>query len=163
MFMKSHRYIKLKAFTLSEMIVVLVITMIVVGLAFSILNLIQQQMKGIDQNYEQGTEVNLLRQALWIDFNTYAEVKYDSKVAVLTCENEIRRVQYAMEEAGVIRNLDTLSIAIADKKCYFEGNEVIAGTIDAIRIVTTKEEGSKVIFVYKKNAAATYVKQWDLK
>ncbi|MEM9650388.1 MAG: prepilin-type N-terminal cleavage/methylation domain-containing protein, partial [Bacteroidota bacterium] len=59
---------KLRAFTLSEMLVVLLLTVIVVGLAFSVLNLVQRQMSGIESNYARNTAFDQLKQSLWVDF-----------------------------------------------------------------------------------------------
>ncbi|WP_047415850.1 hypothetical protein [Cellulophaga sp. Hel_I_12] len=156
--MKLNSLKRIKAFTLSEMIVVLVITIIVIGLAFSVLNLVQKQMSGIQQNYEQGTEVNLLRQALWVDFRSYSTINYNAKSDILSFENEVGVMEYQFDETTVIRDLDTLKITITDKMFYFDGNEVSVGEIDAIKILTKKEEGAKVIFVYKNNTAQTYLK-----
>jgi len=58
---------KIKAFTLNEMLVVLLITAIVVGMSFAVLSLVQQQMHGIDGNYKKNTAFNLLKQSLWFD------------------------------------------------------------------------------------------------
>ncbi len=158
MSIKMNNVRKLKAFTLSEMIVTLIVTIIVVGLAFSILNLVQKQMSGIEENFEQDTTYNLLRQSLWLDFRTYNDISYNAKNVSLTCENEVTSVTYVLEESFVIRNLDTLNTSIVDKIFYFDGNEVTSGPIDAIRLISKKEEGSHVIFVYKNNAAETYFK-----
>lgn len=155
--MKLSSFNKIKAFTLSEMIVVLVITLIVIGLAFSVLNLVQKQMNGINQNYEKSTELNLLRQAFWIDFNTYSKVTYDAENDILRCENEVGGLQYQFNEDVIIRDKDTLKIVITEKKFYFDGNEVSSGEIDALKITSAKKEGAKVIFVYKNNTAETYI------
>ena len=149
---------RLKAFTLSEMIVTLLVTIIVVGLAFSILNLVQKQMSGIEDNFEQDTATNLLRQSLWLDFRTSNVISYNAKNASLTCENEETSVRYLLEDTFIIRNLDTLKTSIVERIFYFDGSEVTSGPIDAIRFTTKKEEGSQVIFVYKNNAAETYFK-----
>ena len=139
------------------MIVVLVITVIVIGLAFSVLNLVQKQITGIGENFGQRTEVNLLRQAFWIDFNKYSEVTYDAQNDVIRCKNEVGGIQYQFNDNTIIREVDTLRISISDKTFYFDGNEVFSGEIDAIRIISAKEEGAKVIFVYKNNTAETYI------
>ena len=55
-----QRIRKISAFTLNEMLVVLLVTTIVVSMGFAVLQLVQQQMGGIDRNYERNTELNLL-------------------------------------------------------------------------------------------------------
>ena len=60
---------KIKAFTLSEMVVVTILTSIIVGIAFSVLSLVQRHMYSIKQNFNNNTELSKLEQALWIDFD----------------------------------------------------------------------------------------------
>ena len=73
--MKSNK--KIMAFTLSEMIVVLILTSIVIGLAFSVLNLVQKQMSAIQDNYNKSLELNKLETALWLDFNRYSDIRFN--------------------------------------------------------------------------------------
>jgi len=149
---------KLKAFTLSEMMVVLVITVIVVGLAFSVLSLVQKQMGNIAKNYEEKTATNLLRQALWIDFNTYHYVSFNKATNTLRCENELGNMDYVFNGDMLIRNTDTLDISITAKKMYFNGVEQSSGQVDGLLLLTAEEETPRSVFVYKNNAANTYIK-----
>ncbi len=153
----SKNKTKIKAFTLSEMMVVLVITVIVVGLAFSVLRLVQKQMGAIGSNYENTTELNLLRQALWIDFNTYPYLYYDSATKVLRCENELDFKEYRFEQEAIVRERDTFNLKIKVSTLYFDGKEVATGAIDALELTTAKEVGEKVIFVHQTNVADEYM------
>ena len=47
---------KIKAFTLSEIIVVMLLTIIVIGLAFSVLTLIKKQMLLMENNFSKKTK-----------------------------------------------------------------------------------------------------------
>ena len=69
---------KIKAFTLSEMLVVLLLTAIVVGIAFSILSLVQRQMGGIQNTLEDGSRFRQLKQQAAIDINTFQKFKLNS-------------------------------------------------------------------------------------
>ncbi|MDL5514848.1 prepilin-type N-terminal cleavage/methylation domain-containing protein [Arenibacter sp. M-2] len=148
---------KLKAFTLSEMIVVLLITTIVVGMAFSVLQLVQRQMKGIQGNFEKSTELNLLRQSLWIDFNTHDQVFYDSMLKQLIFVNEMERLHYEIGESAIIKGRDTFQVKWHRQKFYFENKERLFGEIDAIDFELDQEYGHRKLFVYKNNAATTYL------
>lgn len=139
------------------MIVVLMITIIVVGLAFAVLNLVQKQMSGIAQNYEKNTEINLLRQALWIDFQTYSHISYNDKLNILHCENEMRSMTYVFEEELILRETDTFQIKLGNKSFFYDGLQKTSGVIDAIELLTLKEEGDKSIFVSHENAASKYM------
>jgi len=78
--MKSE-FKKIEAFTLSEMIVALAITTIVVGMSYAV---------GIEENYEKNTKLHLLKQSLWFDFNTGDKVFYNSEKRELSIENELK-------------------------------------------------------------------------
>ncbi|MEX0313717.1 MAG: type II secretion system protein J [Allomuricauda sp.] len=151
-------YKKVKAFTLSEMLVVLLLTIIVVGLAFSILGLVQKQMFGIQENYEHKTAGNLLRQSMWVDFNLHSQVFFDQKTGSIELNNEMESRYYRFYDGYITRDLDTFYTDFKPGKLYFEGNEVFDGTIDALELLTDgEEENSKRIFVYKKNTAADFM------
>ncbi|MGX1931299.1 PulJ/GspJ family protein [Flagellimonas sp. 2504JD4-2] len=151
-------YKKVQAFTLSEMLVVLLLTIIVVGLAFSILGLVQKQMFGIQENYEHKTTGNLFRQALWVDFNSHSQIVFSQKTGAIQLSNEMGGRNYSFYEGYVTRDLDTFYTDFKLGKLYFEGDEVLDGPIDALELSTGEEvENSKRIFVYKKNTAADFM------
>lgn len=151
--------LKIKAFTLNEMIVVLLITTLVVGMAFAVLQLVQNQMHDIQNNYERNTELNRLRQALWIDFNSYEEIYYDEQNSVLELRNEIASRSYSFQKSQIIREHDTFSIELQNQRFYFKNIEQLGGKVDAIHLTTTSKLGGQQLFVYKKNSAHTYMNQ----
>ncbi len=148
---------KIQGFTLSEMMVVLVITVIVVGLAFSVLQLVQKQMGAIGTNYQNTSELNLLRQALWIDFNTYPYLYYDENTQVLRCENGLDFKEYTFTKEWVLREKDTFDLPLKTPLLFVDGKEVSGGSIDALRLSTSKELGNKQLFVHQKNAVDEYM------
>ncbi|PCJ94997.1 MAG: hypothetical protein COA50_11565 [Flavobacteriaceae bacterium] len=148
---------KIKAFTLNEMLVVLLMTTIVVGMAFAVLNLVQQQMHGIESNYERNTSHDLLRQSLWIDFNQFDGIWYDAKEEELLFVNELKEVKYKLYDDMVVKDLDTFFIAWKKRNFYFKANTQSSGEVDALDFVTSKENGTRRMFVFKRNAATTYM------
>lgn len=150
---------KIQAFTLSEMIVVLLITTMVVGMAFSVLQLVQNQMNGIAGNYERNTEFDLLRRSLWIDFNRYDRIYYSEKSRELQFVNEVNSQTYRFEEDFITKDIDTFRLQWETKRFLFENRESPLGEIDAIHFQTTKAFGNRSLFVYKNNSATTYMNQ----
>ncbi len=150
---------KVKAFTLNEMIVVLLITVIVVGMAFSVLNLVQKQMNTIKGIYDVKLETNKLRQSLWVDFNRYSYVFYNQKEERLYLSNELETKYYEITQNTLVNQKDTFYIQLQSKTFYFNNQEKTEGEVDAIELRTSKEAGNQQIFVYKQNAAATYINQ----
>jgi Tfp pilus assembly protein FimT len=55
---------KLKSFTLSELLIVMIITAIVVGMAFSVLRLVQKQIHTIQTNFDKSSTLALFEQRL---------------------------------------------------------------------------------------------------
>lgn len=149
---------KLSAFTLSEMLVVLLVTLIVAGLAFSVLELVQKQMIGIQENYEIKTTENRLQQALWRDFNAYSHSTYSSVTKQLSLTNELTHTSYSFYKGYMVRDKDTFYTPLTLHKLYFRGNEVKEGRVDAIALTTSAENGSSNSFVYKINTASDFMK-----
>ncbi|MEM8507834.1 MAG: prepilin-type N-terminal cleavage/methylation domain-containing protein [Bacteroidota bacterium] len=148
---------KIPGFTLSEMVVVLLLTTLVVGMAFSVLQLVQRQMQGIATNYEQHSEVNLLRQSLWIDFNQSQNIWYDAQGAELACVNQLREVRYAFHSDYITKGQDTFRIKVISKSSFFTGEPRPGGEIDAIDLLLSPESGGQSLFVYKQNAATAFL------
>lgn len=150
---------KIKAFTLNEMLVVLLITSIVIGMGFAVLRLVQQQMYGISGIYGRNTELNLLRQSLWIDFNQYDGIWYDELNDELLFANELKEVKYQWHKDFVIKVQDTFFFKTSEKTHFFNGEPKESGEIDALDFSTTQEDGGHRIVVYKKNSATSYINQ----
>jgi len=154
--MKGAR-LKLRSFTLSEMLVVLLLTVIVVGLAFSVLNLIQGQMNSAKKTFEDSSSWNRLRQGLWRDARTYPTIIFDAKTQQLTFENGYERLQYRFTADYVIRNKDTFAIELAEKQFFLDAREVSSGRLNAMQFSSKPSEGGKRIFVYQDNTVDFYM------
>ncbi|MCK0160126.1 hypothetical protein [Allomuricauda sp. F6463D] len=147
---------KIKAFTLHEMLVVLLITVLVVGMAYSVLRLVQTQMNGISSNYEEMTEVRLLKQRLWIDFNQYDRVWYNAANRELLLCNEISEVEYQFQKELVLKGQDTFHLKTKELLAYFEVGIINEGEIDAIDLYVGGGNGTR-LFVFKRNSATSYI------
>ena len=147
---KLHKY---KAFTLTELLIGIVLTMVVVGLAYSVLSLTLRNMNVIERYMHTTTELSLLEQQLNIDFNSHGFVVYNLDKEHLIFSSPIDTVLYEVRENLIIRNLDTLSGMHNSMKFYFGGTEVKEGSIDAIKI--NFKERDQNIFLYKINDATT--------
>ncbi len=150
---------KVKSFTLSELLVAMIITVIVVGLAFTVLNLVKKQITFIQKNYDRTSELAFFKQRIWLDFNKNKEVIYNLSDQKLLLKSEFDSVYYYFNEEFVIRNTDTLKTKLQIKTMYFLGNEVEEGTIDAISFLEKKEAADSHFFVFKKNDATLFMNQ----
>ena len=151
--MQSQMNKKLNSFTLSEMLVVLVITAIVVGLAFSVLSLVRKQVYRLQNDTDKRVQYDLLKNKLFIDLNKYPNtylVKEDSFV----CKSELDSIRYKCNDNFIIVERDTMMTNVREIKFFYKNFEVVNGKIDAIRVMIEERKGIfKTIFVYKYNDA----------
>ncbi|NDI98164.1 hypothetical protein GWA97_03660 [Flavobacterium sp. LaA7.5] len=149
------QHAKVKSFTLSEMLVVMIITAIVVGIAFSVLSLVQKQIRTVERNFAKTTEISLFEQRLWQDFNSHNTIKaIDNKVI---CTSDIDTVTYSFNPEYLLRNADTIHSQLTVDKFYYLGNEVKSGFIDAVTISAQKELPNYTIFVSMQYDATHYM------
>lgn len=142
---------KVKSFTLFELLIVLVLTAIVVGLAFSVLNLVHHQIVKIKKNYEKSANISVLEQSLWKDFNDYDLIVFENKKNTLHFKSEIDSIDYVFENHIILRNKDTIKCDGLIDKVFFKGLEIKNDTIDAISLNCEKEISNYKLFVYKTN------------
>lgn len=152
---------RIRSFTLSEMIIVMIITAIVVGMAFSVLRIVQKQIHVIQSNFEKTSALVLFEQKLWQDFNEPRNIIYDSNKQKLIMTSEIDTVTYSFQEKFCMRNLDTIKLRIIPSKRFFRGREINSGCIDAISVLAETELPDYHIFISKKNDLTLYMNQED--
>lgn len=148
---------KIEAFTLGEIIVVLILTSLVVGMAFSVLSLVQKQMTGMQLNYHNQMELRKLETLLNLDFNRYTGITYQEMEQQFHFTSEVDTAEYQLASHHIIKDLDTFKVQTEHIKFFFKGEEVLDGKIDALRIQLSKEFQGQVLFVFKFNDAATFM------
>ena len=147
---------KIKAFTLQEMLVVLLLTAMVVGMAFSVLRLVQVQMNGISSNYANTTEIQLLKESLWVDFNQHDRLWYDQGNKELLLANEMDEARYQFQKEMVVMERDTFFVEVKELRPYFNGNVILGGEMDALDLYTGESQSGR-LFVFKRNSATSYI------
>lgn len=145
---------KLNSFTLSEMLVVLIITAIVVGLAFSVLSLVKKQVFKLQTDTDKKTQYDLVKNKLYFDFNTYSKAYIVDEHSFMF-KNEIDSSIYSYNNALLVLNKkDTLQKNIKEIKFFYKNIEIKEGRIDAIKIVIEERKDIfNSIFAYKYNDA----------
>jgi len=148
---------KIRAFTLSEMVVVLILTSVLVGLAFSVLSLVHKHITSIQNNFNKNTELDMLQQTLWLDFNRYSKIEYNAIEDQLKFSNEMDSLRYQFHETYIVRDQDTLQVQLYGKTVFFDGSIVETGYVDAIRLETSETFQSQQLFVFKDNDATLFM------
>lgn len=148
---------KVQAFTLNEMVIVMIISTIVIGLAFTVLSLVQRHMWSIQQNFSLNTEFNRLEQALWIDTNNFSSISYNKTENTLQFTSVIDSTLYQFKEGYVLKDRDTFKIVIEQKTFFFNGNKIDKGRVDAIRLELPKQYKDQSVFIFKHNDATQFI------
>lgn len=128
----------------------MIITVIVVGIAFSVLQLVQKEITKIKKNYEKEIEISLLEQLIWRDMNNCQKTIIKGN-EYLVCITEIDSIIYSFKKDFILRNKDTLRVKTEIVHSYFNDTIVNYGEIDAIEISLEKEIKDFQLFIFKKN------------
>ncbi|MFD2568598.1 prepilin-type N-terminal cleavage/methylation domain-containing protein [Pseudotenacibaculum haliotis] len=147
---------KIQAFTLSELLVVLVISSIVVTLSFLALGNVQKQVRSINQTFEKQQQIIKLERWITMDINT-SKARFDQNNKVLECSNAKETAKYRFTESGIIRGTDTLKLVPKKMKLYLDGEEVKSGTVDALEFTFSDTYAQKGFFVFKRKDASYYM------
>lgn len=148
---------KIEAFTLSEMVVVLILTSLVVGMAFSVLTMVQKHMNGIQDNLNKNTELHKLEQSLWLDFNRYSKISYSPFDDELVFSSELTSISYKFNTETITKDLDTFKVSVENKAFFFDGNAIQEGHLDALKLNMSKNFRNQVLFIFKKNDATQFM------
>ncbi|CAL2063779.1 type II secretion system protein [Tenacibaculum sp. 190524A05c] len=145
---------KVKAFTLTELIVVMIISTILISLAFTALSMVKRQIGHIQKRTEIKNELISLEKVLHKDFNWYGLGEFNTNR--LKFKNPIDSVKYTFEDNFLLRNKDTIKIAVSNLAVYLDGNTVKKGKIDALKFETT-DLNNRATFIYTVKDAAFYL------
>lgn len=149
---------KVDAFTISELLVVLVISSIVISLTFIVLGLVQKQISQIQKGYQDQQEILVLKRILLKDMNLH-QVFFNSKENRLSCINSLDTIQYHFKPDYIVRELDTFKLKIISKQLLLENRVVTSGWIDAMQLEFAQYFTAKKVFIYKVKDAAHYLNQ----
>ncbi|MCC9070902.1 prepilin-type N-terminal cleavage/methylation domain-containing protein [Flavobacterium sp. F-65] len=150
---------KIKSFTLAELLIVIIITAIVVGMAFSVLRLVQKQIHTIQTNFDKSSNLALFEQKLWQDFNELNTIQYNKEEKLLLMQSEMDTVIYSFNDTYSLRNKDTIKLKLVPNFLFLNGKETEYGDIDAIKIQANNELVDYEIFVSKKNDVTFFINQ----
>lgn len=148
---------KIAAFTLSEMVVVIILTSIIVGIGFSVLSMVQNHMKMIQANFTKSAELDRLQQSLWLDFNRYSTINYKPLEDELVFTNDFDSINYKFSSETLVKGVDTFQVSIEKKAFFFDGNPIQEGVLDALKLNLDKSFQNQVLFVFKKNDAVQFI------
>lgn len=153
---------KIPAFTLSETLVVLVITVIAVALGFSVLTLVTKQVNAIQNKYEQSTITSKFKQLLLSDFESYNSIDWNNRLMQIELRGR-DTIFYEIAPEFVLRQNDTIYLKIKEVTPYYLGKEVSNGAIDAllIEVEVTSSSGVQLFISQRYTSNQEMEAVWD--
>lgn len=148
---------KVRAFTLMEVIIVLVISVIIVGLAFSVMNMVSKSCRNISSNYNIKNKEQLLVNQLEVNFNLTNDnycyesgFKFSSPVDSMEYEFLYPYLITSPSDRNMMK--DTLLGNLKNISFYFKGDTISQGRFDAFKIETPAGQ----YFIRKPNTFKEY-------
>ena len=151
---------KIPAFTLSELLVVLIISIIIIGLAFSTLNIINKNFNHYRNWYLSSTQKSNLEVKLSVDFHRsqHAFFKESENLLVFQRFNKsLESVEYKFLKNRIIIKSDTLEIPYKYYRFFFNGKRVEDGPIDGLKIIFSNPKND-FLFTSKFNSSQNFMK-----
>jgi len=148
--------IKLRAFTLAEMLVVLVVASSVIAMAFLMLTMVRKQVISIQKNNQKKQEIQFFETTLFRDFNRH-RVFYNKQQNLFTLKSPKDSIRYTFLDDFIIREKDTFQIKISTKKLFLDGVQVKEKTIDAIELSLSDAFANRQLFIHQTKDAAYYL------
>lgn len=144
---------KIRAFTITELLIVMTITSIIVGLALGILKMLQRHNNDLTNYNFKKNNLTLIYEKLSFNFKKYNDIQWNDKEDKLMFSNPI-------ESEKVILTSDSIAsfkVQLKERKFYFLGEKIVNGKIDAMSLVFDIKGKEETIFVYKRNDLKTLI------
>jgi prepilin-type N-terminal cleavage/methylation domain-containing protein len=155
---------KLRAYTMMEMIVVMIIGVIVIGIAYKTYDIVFRQLLSSQRANEKMADLVLLHTQMVCDF---ADADYVvSDLDGFVCHYKTRNVQYALNDEHIIRRdsvrSDTFYLVTENRSYRFQ-RKVVEGKLKLIDEFTFMGYLSDSIqfFNYRKQYAADVLMQFN--
>lgn len=146
---------KTKAFTLTELLVVMIVSTIVISMAFVVLTMVKKQLRVIRRNLDKKQTIEQIDRVLWKDFNESNLVYFVKDKLVV--EKEEDTLFYTIKEKMLIREKDSFPIQIKTKSFFLDGLQIEKGSLDAMKLEFESTYTNQNIFVFKRKDASFYL------
>jgi len=148
---------KIPAFTLNELMVVLLITVIAVGIALSVLRLVTGQLNRIQSDYQSQNELLHFQKQLKSDMDSAQELFYDEENEILSIIQNDNSIDYIFSQLLSTRQDNELLVTISNIELFYRGAQVDGGTIDALEFKLESQNKEVTVFEKLKTSARLYL------
>lgn len=129
------------------MLIVLVLTSVVVGIAYSVLILTSKHINKIESRFEESNELRMLKLRLTRDFDKAKSIIWSDKNYSLLLVNENQSNAYLFTNKYVLINTDTTYLPTYTIDAFESGIKKNSGEIDAISISVDFQNINHEIFI----------------
>ena len=150
---------KLKSFTIAELLVTMIITVIVVGMAFAVLRYVNQTIYKIEKNYKRINDLLLFEERLALDMSNAGIVIVERSRNRVYMINEISTTRYQFGKAFVLRNSQKIDLTLEISEVYLNGQSSLKDTITGISVNCGREFPDYNIHVSRSNDCSVQMNQ----
>lgn len=145
---------KIPAYTLTEVLIVLAISAIVMGLAFSVLDIVKQNVYEIREKNEHNSKIQSLELTLRHNFNEHREIEYLDKIKTLRYSEGLGEKTMVLKNDSIFVSMNAKGIRIKKAIFFLRGLPVKEGRIDALKLYLNSEHHD-YLFVRQYNDRKT--------
>jgi prepilin-type N-terminal cleavage/methylation domain-containing protein len=128
---------RLDAFTILELLVVMVVSALLFGMAYSALRMVQRQQQGIARKSALLGQISTWQTALAADFYTSTIVTLSNDQ--VRCQRRDGEVTYLFQDSTLVREqgelVDTFRLPIRQCTYFWQGQERTSGLIDELTLL----------------------------
>lgn len=155
---------RLPAFTLTDVIVTMIISMLVMGIAFSVFRFSYNQISDYQKANDDYKELYQLYNVMQEDFHRSSECNYRQNELQMLMQGGYKEYLYTLSTDMIIRKTDissdTFNINIENIVAKFNNEEQISGIIDEIDFDVSKK-GVTLPYKFVKEYAAEMQMELD--
>jgi Tfp pilus assembly protein PilE len=154
---------RIKSFTLIEMVLAMLFSAIIVGMAYSAITIFSRLYDNYNLKRSAHADLQLIKQAMARDFNRSPMITLTGNQITMKNRPEAIDVNYAVEDGYLVRRnqfkADSIKMDKLVFRCFFEGRAVGSGIFDHVvldftsdllptNISVTKDYSSEELFEY---------------
>lgn len=147
---------KITAFSLSELLIAILIAIIVMGFAFFTLRFVHQKFDLFTDRILTNTSFARIEKNIWQDIHHFPSVELDHENQLIRFSSPLERVDYHYSNTHIERGGQLILTSPNSLLFYYKGVLVNAGPIDAFELIIYTQEKSLSLFFFLPKSAQLY-------
>lgn len=149
---------KVPSFTLSELLMVMLLTVLIAGLCYTVLGYVQKKITAFTSQVDTSLHINTIEHLITNDLNRFNTIDWYASNKTVVFKNPIDSVVYEFKDNVLFRNKVLLLQQVNKKTFFFRGVPIASGPLDAFMLEIHDPVGLPLkIFFTQPKSAALYV------